>query len=236
MKKELEETSLHALWKRSNASGATAFLAILLIVDFVFVALHFARLFGVVVGEQYSVETDRGYAELYQYVKILAFAILFAAVSAEKRALGYAIFALLSVYLFLDDAFRIHEISGVHVASVLGLEPALGLRAQDFGEVIVTSMAAALFLPAIAFFFLRGDDAFRIACRHIVSLLIALVFFGVVVDMIHVGLDLGWKVAFLLGVLEDGGETVVISMLAWYAYLLNAKTVDTGQCTSRAGH
>lgn len=220
-----EENSLRAWWKHSNASGATVFLAILLAVDIVFVALHFGRLFGIVNGEQFSVEADGGYAELYQYVKILAFAILLTTVSARTKDLGYAIFALLSIYLFLDDALRIHEISGVHVTSLIGIEPALGLRAQDFGEIIVTAMAAAVFLPAIAFFFLRGNDEFRRACRHIVLLLVALVFFGVVVDTLHVGIDLGWKVGFLLGVVEDGGEMVVISMLAWYAYLLNARPV-----------
>ena len=220
---ESEEPALRALWTRSNASGATMFLAILLAVDIVFVALHFGRLFGIVDGEQFSVEADRGYPELYQYVKILAFSILFAAVSVRTKDLGYAVFALLSVYLFLDDAFQIHEISGVHVTSLLGIKPALGLRAQDFGEIIVTAMAACVFLPAIAYFFLRGDDGFRAACRHIVLLLVALVFFGVVVDMFHVALNLGWKVTFLLGVVEDGGEMVVISLLAWYAYLLNAR-------------
>ena len=37
-----------------------------------------------------------------------------------------------------------------------------------------------------------------------------------------------WKVRFLLGVVEDGGEMVVMSLIAWYVFLIYYRDGYTG--------
>jgi hypothetical protein len=39
--------------------------------------------------------------------------------------------------------------------------------------------------------------------------------------MVLIVLNLGWKIDYILVVVEDGGEMVVMSFIAWYVYHLN---------------
>ena len=54
-------------------------------------------------------------------------------------------------------------------------------------------------------------------------LILALVFFGVGVDMAHIAIKLGRKVNFIFGVVEDGGEMLVASLILWYVFLLSIR-------------
>lgn len=59
---------------------------------------------------------------------------------------------------------------------------------------------------------LRSNAEARSRSRRLLMLLIALAFFAVVVDMVHI-LASGWT-ARILAVVEDGGELVVLSVIA----------------------
>ena len=77
-------------------------------------------------------------------------------------------------------------------------------RAQDFGELTVSLVVAALFLVPVSVLCWSHSEGFRHVSKHLVVLLLALTVFGIVVDMLHVAIDMGWKISFLLGVIEDG--------------------------------
>jgi hypothetical protein len=109
----------------------------------------------------FSLEKDGGYPEIYQYIKELWIVGLLLSILIKTRAVGYSIWALLFLYLLLDDALQIHETFGVYIATELKLTPSLGLRATDFGELAISPMAAALFLPPLVFFYVRGSGAFK---------------------------------------------------------------------------
>ena len=47
-------------------------------------------------------------------------------------------------------------------------------------------------------------------------------------DMLHAATDASRVVRFLLGVIEDGGEMILMSAIAGYAFLLNGRQGDTG--------
>ena len=64
-------------------------------------------------------------------------------------------------YLLIDDSQQIHEIYGLTIADALGFQPAFGLRPQDFGELIVTALAAGPLLVAIGLV-----DLFRVPQRR----------------------------------------------------------------------
>lgn len=215
-------------WRRISSTGATAFLLLLLAADIAFTLLHFLRLEGFVDSELFSLETDRGYSEVYQYLKVLSIVALLFFVLTRTRVAGYGVWFLLFLYLLLDDALSIHEEFGGYLAANLGFVPALGLRAQDFGELAVSTGVFIVFLTMLSLFYVRGSETFQEVSRHLLVMLVALAFFGIFVDMLHVAVDLGWKISFLLGVVEDGGELLVMSIMAWYVFLLYHRDAHAG--------
>ena len=216
-------------WRNTlSTRGVINFLLFLLAVDLAFIVLHFLPLFGVLENPLFSLETDRGYPEIYQYIKIFSIAILLLSVFGRTKVVGYFVWSMLFLYLLLDDALSIHESLGGYVATHMVFAPAIGLRAQDFGELVVSAIAAVFFLTPLALLYTRGSDALKEESIHLFSLLVALAFFGILVDMLHVAMKVGWKVRFLLGVVEDGGEMIVMSIMTWYVFVLHGRNRTIG--------
>lgn len=97
--------------------------------------------------------------------------------------------------------------------------PILGLRLQDFGELAVSASAGIILLLSLILAYANGSEMFRKISQDFALLLCGLIFFGVVVDVIHVAINLGGKVNFVLGVIEDAGEMLSVSLILWYAFL-----------------
>ena len=120
------------------------------------------------------VSIDNGIAEHWQYIKWGALALMLVFVAWVKRALIYVIWAVLFVYLLIDDSQQIHETYGLAIADALGFQPAFGLRALDFGELIVTALAAGPLLGTIGLVYLfasRSEE--RVFTHTMIALLIA---------------------------------------------------------------
>lgn len=92
--------------------------------------------------------TERGYAEIVQYIKEYWAALCFAALAWRRRSPVYAALALALTYVLLDDATEIHERGGIALAKHLTLPSSLGLRPQDWGELIVSAVAGVSLLPS----------------------------------------------------------------------------------------
>jgi hypothetical protein len=217
-------------WKEQfKKTSASTFLLILLVADCVFIFLHFLLVFTPLLNTKlFFLARDHGYPEIYQYVKELWIVVLLLSILIKTRALGYSVWALLFLYLLFDDALEIHETFGGYIATRPEFTPFLGLRAQDFGELAVSAVAAASLLAPLILFYIRGLDPFRQVTRHLLLFLLALAFFGVFVDMLHIPSKIGWNVVYLLVAVEDGGEMVVMSFIAWYVYLLNVRDGNIG--------
>ena len=207
---------------RAEVSSASVFLVLLVLGDLAFIFIHVMRLaVPAIESGMYALDYDRGHAEFYQYIKMLWIMALFAALIARTRTGGFAAWGLLFAYLLLDDALAIHETIGASVAQALPFAELAGLRAQDFGELAVSAVAGAVLLTLLAWVYARGHAAFRRASRHIVLLLAALAFFGVAVDMLQSLFRFNIILAPLLGIIEDGGEMIVMSLAVWYVFLLH---------------
>ena len=205
----------------SPAASASLFLVLLLVGDLVYIAIHLVATETTLIHSPLAaLDVDRGYAEFFQYMKLLWAGLLLTCLAMRTRQWGYFAWVLSVAYLLADDSLSVHENLGEMLANGLALHQAVGLRAVDFGELLVSATAGAVLGAGIGWAYLRGGDAFRRSSRHLLVLVLALVFFGVGVDMMHSALHPVGIVDKALVILEDGGELVSISFIAWYAFLL----------------
>ena len=195
-------------------------LVVLLFFDVVFIALHFVweyELSDLVNSSLFYLDEDRGYAEIYQYLKWFSVTVLFAYLVVARRLAGYAAWLLVFLYFLLDDALTIHEIIGLRLADSFHFTPVLGLRLRDVGELIVSSAAGIILLVVLGLAYLRGQENFRKTSRVLALLIAALVFFGVGVDMLGMT-TIGSSAELMFVVFEDGGEMLVASVILSFVY------------------
>lgn len=112
-------------------------------------------------------------------------------------------------FIFLDDALAVHERIGRLIANQGDYGTAFWLRAQDPGELTVSALAGVIFLALLVFFYFRGGEDARRISRDVALMLAAFVFFGVVVDVLHIAIK-------ALTVVEEGGEMVTLSLITAY--------------------
>jgi hypothetical protein len=166
-------------------------------------------------SSMYSLERDRGYAEIYQYLKFAWILLILGALTWKLRALVYASWFIVFAYLLIDDALLFHEIFGLYAAEKLLINPGFSLRGQDFGELLVTVIAGLTLFIFVAFAYTRSNPDQRLFTRRMTILVLYLAFFGVLFDSIHEMLR-GTILFNVFGTIEDGGELIVASVMSWF--------------------
>ncbi len=219
------KTKISEFIKDIHEPSSSLILILLLCTDLIFIALHTIVFQTPSLNNPLlSLENDQGFPEVYQYIKWFWIIIMLVFISTKRRSVNYSTWGLLFTYLLLDDALEIHENVGILIAGYLTFTPPLGLRLQDFGELIVTGTAGVVLLLFVLLAYLYGSQAFKKISLDMLLLIIALAFFGVIVDTVHVitymSTQIGWKVSAVLAVIEDGGEMFVASLIVWYVFLL----------------
>ena len=194
---------------------STRFLFLLLIADLLFIAVHALYKMNVFSNPLFSIEKDFGYAEVYQYIKEYWIAALLIIAAFNKRLLILVAWALLFGYFLLDDSLQIHETFGDYLARSLQIQPMFNLRAQDFGELIVSAAAGTVLFSFLGLAYLYSHSSAREVSRQLFLLVICMVFFGILVDMLQIAIPWGRTV---WGMVEDGGEMVIMSVIVWYVY------------------
>jgi hypothetical protein len=189
-------------------------LAILFAADAAFVVLHLSNRFLPSRNALFSLSTDGGYAEVFQYFKEGWIAAVLLVVCWRTRQGLYGAWALLFAYLLWDDSLTIHETAGQAIATQWGYAPAFGLRAQDFGELTVIALAGSVFLVVTGYLYVRGNETARSVARDLVLLVGLLAFFGVFFDMVHNAIG-DQRVRGMI-VVEDSGEMIAMSLIVSY--------------------
>ena len=220
-----------------NERSATIFLILLLCADLAFFGMHFIvaiiddikwviesdKLKWILKGDLFNVARERGYPEIYQYIKFFWIIVLLFNLSLKNRSLHYIPWVLLFTYFLVDDSMKIHELAGDSIKAHFNFTPYFGLRMQDYGELAITATAGIfLFLPLV-WAYRKGTQIFKNISLDIGLLVLVLVFFGVVIDMMHQAVHLGYSVYFIIGFVEDGGEMLAVSLILWYIFLLNVR-------------
>jgi hypothetical protein len=162
-------------------------LVLLLLIDTIFIALHVWLWSEGRLSPRFSIAHDDGLPEAFNYLKWLVSALVCVYAFDLRRKPLYFVWAVLFVYFLVDDSYSIHERVGGSLTTAFGFEPALALRAQDFGELTVSMIAGVVLLGAMALAYRKSDDA---AARAFTLLLLPwlglLIFCGVFVDMLHI--------------------------------------------------
>lgn len=209
-------------------------LYLLVVTDISFFMLHFLDLhLGLGTHGRFSIETDRGYAEIFQYLKEYWSALLLGWIVLKKRSYAYLSWCLLFLYLLLDDSIGIHERVGILLGQQLGVSTILGIAASDFGEIVVSVSVAFLLIVSIAVAYRFGDRLFRKFSRNLIVMLFALAMFGVIVDLIH-SLVSTSALNSLFGFLEDGGEMIVMSGMACFVFATSEQLLSSPDSTRDA--
>lgn len=208
------------LVKLDFKNSSKSLLYLLLATDVGFILLHILHAqLGLTSNRSFSLEIDRGYAELFQYIKEYWIAVLLGVLAVQKRSILYSAWSLLFGYLLIDDFMSIHERLGEFISTRLAFLPALNLRAVDFGELVVSACIGLFFLIFLTTAYRFGDRMSRQASRYLIKMLFALAFCGIVVDMIHIAVKIE-LLEPLFVILEDGGEMLVMSFIAGFVFLL----------------
>lgn len=205
---------------KPNTFPAKQLLVLLLLTDILFLLLHLLQVFTPFISSgMFNVETDRGYAEFFQYIKYFWAALIFAYLGLSNGKVYWS-WAVLFSYLLIDDSLEVHERMGEFLANKLSFSEGFLLRSVDYGEVLYALLVATTLFLAIALAYQQGNSAFRQFSRKMFKLFAIMAFFAVGVDMLHIMAShhLPESLFHLIGTVEDGGEMMVMSFIFCYSF------------------
>lgn len=180
-------------------------LFVILVIDFVFLVIHATHVrYDVPNSGLWLISRDRGFPELFQYVKEATIIALTLMLFRVRGSVVYLAWAVAFLYLLLDDSMEIHETVGEWLAEWFGFGTTLGVEARDLGQVLVSATAGTVLLGFAAVATLRDRSSARDLSLQLGVIIVALAFFGVVTDVID-AID-------FFGVVEDGGEMAAMSV------------------------
>lgn len=201
------------------------FLILLLAIDLAFIVLHcIYRTTDLITDYRFSIAQDRGYAEIFQYCKtaFLAFSLGFLAI--YRKSLSYVSWSILFFFTLLDDSLEIHEGLGQAIQNTIDFSFIPLLRTRDVGELIVYAGVGSLLLGMLTLSYRKEQDAgIKQISVRLFLLLLGFAFCGVVVDIIHFvfeALSAPQSILRLLTIVEDGGEMIIMSVIAWFVFLV----------------
>jgi hypothetical protein len=150
---------------------------------------------------------------MFGYLKLMLILFLLISIPRVWKRPIYVSLILIFAFVLVDDAFQVHERGGMRIAEALDLQPFLGLRPIDPGELLVWTMVGVPLLAAAAFAIVRSPKDDRANGLLLLGALAVLALFAVVTDMAHVVLrGAFWGANDLFTVIEDGGEQFTLSL------------------------
>jgi hypothetical protein len=203
-----------------NDASILLLLWLSLSADFAFIVLHILYKTSILSSSYFSLKRDLGYSEFFQYTKFLWIIILLIYLIRKTGAWEYLAWLAVFTYFLADDAFQLHENIGRTIANSLGFTAPFNLRLQDIGELTVFAIAGALLAILLAWSYWKGSQMFRNISKDLLILTAVIAFFGIFVDAAEIGINLGLFIKETLGLFDDGGEMVVVSVMLWYIFRL----------------
>ncbi|NSX54656.1 hypothetical protein [Parasulfitobacter algicola] len=218
----LTQDKVFAVRVRPHTKILCALIAIDILLIFAYVAGQIAVSAGILsdMPGRLNIEIDYAIAEKFNVFKWALAAMALAAAFVFSRKWAWAVLMACFILLGLDDSQSGHETfgttAGLSVFEYLQVTSFFGLDQQVIGELIVLAGMGILVFGAIAIAWIRSNPDIRAKLIPFFIALIALSVCGVIFDAVHATLITPGTVGLLntiLGILEDGGEMIFISIL-----------------------
>lgn len=195
---------------------AAGLLLLLLLADAALIALHVSmKLLGVPQEYTFDLASERGFGEFFQYVQILWAAAMLALLTLRDRVGVYAAWLVVCVVFAADDGLELHERAGQRFADAF---PGLGSLAPHLGELVWMAAVGAVLATIVALAYRRAPSEAKAVSLVLAALFGVLVFFGVVIDVIHHTVFQAPVFSVPMTVLEDGGEIVAMSFVVVFLF------------------
>lgn len=200
-------------------SFSLTLLFILVGIDFVFMGLHAMKSLGFLTDPNMSVTQKWGYPESFQYLKAAFVAGCFFWLGSKYKKPQLYSWAVIFLYVLLDDSLEIHEHLGYHAGTFL--ENAGISGGKTVGELLVfAALGFIVFIPLFYYYFRSNHRDLKIMSQDLFMLFAAMLFFGIGVDVLHDMAETGTILNGVLGLVEDGGEMLVMSVIIWYTWTM----------------
>ncbi|NEP17146.1 MAG: hypothetical protein F6J97_09590, partial [Leptolyngbya sp. SIO4C1] len=137
-----------------NKIFSTQILWLCIVTDLTFIILNVVyELSNAIADPALKISEDRGYAEVFQYVKEFWIVEVLVLLAFRSHSLLYLAWSGFFSYLLLDDSLRIHETW----SKILPFPNLFGLNRHASGELIISLTAGFIFLFLIAVAYRSGD-------------------------------------------------------------------------------
>lgn len=199
-------------------------LVLLILADICFIFLSIIHeTFNFLNDANWSITKDRGFAEIFQYIKEAWIFIILFFCWIRSFTLLYFSWTFLFFYILIDDSLQIHERFGSKLASFFDFQPAFGLRSIDFGELIIYLVSFSLIILLLAISFYKSSLEERKISKNLFFLLAGLAFFGIFLDFLDVIVNYMeyHSITIFTETVEDGGEMLMISIITYYVLNLD---------------
>ena len=206
--------------RKINEHSASLLLLLLLSTDFTFIVLD---IINHTLGTNSSLCNIAGlcaYMLGYHLIKQFWIIILFAYLLRYTKWSGYVSWMIVFTCFLIDDALEIHQNIGDMIADTVNGHLLQNFSlAPRFFELAFLAVVGLFLLVIIAWAYFHGPPTFRKLSNDMLLFFVALVFFGLIVD-VAVALKLAPTIIVSLEIVEDGGESVVYSLILWDIFLL----------------
>lgn len=208
-----------------------AALIILLLVNLFFLAANVAHslgdgsedgVLGIFAPIAWEGDHDGSHIEVWGHIQLFAAAGILVVLSVVHRMFLFGAWALLLFVVVIDDLFQVHEEAGEWLVQALGLQPALGLRAEDFGELITWGILGLIVLLPLAVGHVRANKWARRQSWTFVGILALLAVFAIGLDMVAIILQghVPGQVLRLVSLSETAGEIIPMSLFLAFTITL----------------
>lgn len=192
-----------------------ALLRVLLAIDAALIAAHIVLGYMLPkIPSALNISVDHSLPEFFNYAKLAAVSLLLILAFRANRIPLLLSFAAAFGLMLADDSLMLHERFGVLVAQMFNFTRFMDLRPQDIGELVVWAIMGLLLLPIFAYGALKTVREDRVIGYRLMFCVLLLAVFSVLIDMIHGVVPRQPYSAQLFDLLEDGGEMIVLSIIA----------------------
>src|SRR5690606_25438993 len=138
----------------------------------------------------------------------------------KTRVWEYLSWLAVFTYFLADDAFQLHENIGRSIAGNLDFAAPFNLRLPDIGELTVLAVAGMILLVMLSCADRRETQACTNVAKDLWRRVGSMTRFGAFIDAAEIAVTLGLFIKETLGLIDDGEEMIVVSVMLWYVFRL----------------